>query len=221
MLQELGHHVIGVDASPHMLAQARMRLPGVDFLEADLHRLPLPDNAVDTVICALALTHVPDLAPVLAEFARVLRPGGKPRDLGCPPARVLPPADPGPPPGPDGRPSLLAEYHRPLSTYLAAALSLGFQVRHCEEPRRPRHSLNADTAPNPLPPHDLVPAALVPGSIGRSHGGFTDHGRLALPTRRHRERLSNRPEPRQRNGPTYRRGRFARPGPMESLGGGN
>lgn len=74
-LQELGHHVIGVDASPEMLAQARKRLPDVDLHEADLHRLPLPDNAVDTVVCALALTHVPDLAPVLAEFARVLRPG--------------------------------------------------------------------------------------------------------------------------------------------------
>ena len=26
---------------------------------------------------SLALTHVPELAPVLAEFARVLRPGGR------------------------------------------------------------------------------------------------------------------------------------------------
>ncbi|MET8402681.1 class I SAM-dependent methyltransferase [Streptomyces sp900116325] len=147
MLQELGHHVIGVDASPHMLAQARKRLPGADFLEADLHRLPLPDNAVDTVICALALTHVPDLAPVLAEFARVLRPGG---NLVISDAHLLvsylrPTLARRP--GPDGRPSLLAEYHRPLSTDLAAAIPLGFQVRHCEEPRRRRHSLNADTAP--------------------------------------------------------------------------
>ncbi|MET7496754.1 class I SAM-dependent methyltransferase [Streptomyces sp900116325] len=153
MLQELGHHVIGVDASPHMLAQARKRLPGADFLEADLHRLPLPDNAVDTVICALALTHVPDLAPVLTEFARVLRPGG---NLVISDAHLLvsylrPTLARRP--GPDGRPSLLAEYHRPLSTDLAAAIPLGFQVRHCEEPRRRRHSLNADTAPNPLPTH--------------------------------------------------------------------
>ncbi len=46
------------------------------FHEADLHRLPLPDNAVDTVVCGLTLTHVPDRAPMLAEFTRVLRPGG-------------------------------------------------------------------------------------------------------------------------------------------------
>ncbi|XUL90433.1 class I SAM-dependent DNA methyltransferase [Streptomyces galilaeus] len=63
-LHELGHRVIGVDASPDMLARARERLPDVDFHEADLHRLPLPDGAVDTVVCALALTHVPELAPV-------------------------------------------------------------------------------------------------------------------------------------------------------------
>ncbi|MFJ7948899.1 class I SAM-dependent methyltransferase [Streptomyces sp. NPDC096354] len=152
-LQELGHHVIGVDASPDMLTQARKRLPGVEFHEADLHRLPLPDQAVDTVVCTLALTHVPDLVPVLAEFARVLRPGG---NLVISDAHLLvsylrPTLARRP--GPDGRPSLLAEYHRPLSAYLAAALPLGFQVRHCEEPRRPRHSLNADTAPNPLPTH--------------------------------------------------------------------
>lgn len=47
-LRALGHDVIGVDASPEMLAQARKRLPDVAFYEADLHRLPLPDNAVDT-----------------------------------------------------------------------------------------------------------------------------------------------------------------------------
>ncbi|WP_327657410.1 class I SAM-dependent methyltransferase [Streptomyces sp. NBC_00483] len=150
-LHELGHDVIGVDASPEMLAQARNSLPDVDFHEAELHQLPLPDNAVDTVVCALALTHVPDLAAVLAEFARVLRPGG---NLVISDAHLLvsylrPTLARRP--GPDGRPSLLTEYHRPLSTYLAAALPLGFQVRHCEEPRRPRHSLDSDTAPDPLP----------------------------------------------------------------------
>ncbi|WP_369167652.1 class I SAM-dependent methyltransferase [Streptomyces sp. R28] len=150
-LHELGHHVIGIDASQGMLAQARKRLPDVDFHEADLHRLPVPDNTVDTIVCALALTHVPDLAPVLAEFARVLRPGGH---LVVSDAHLLVsylrPTLPRRP-GPDGHPSLLAEYHRPLSGYLAAALPLGFQVRHCEEPRRPRHDLAPDTAPDPLP----------------------------------------------------------------------
>ena len=150
-LHRLGHRVIGVDASPDMLARARKRLPDVDLREADLHRLPLPDDAVDTVVCALALTHVPDLAAVLAEFARVLRPGGH---LVISDAHVmssyLRPTLPRRP-GPDGRPTLLTEYHRPLSAYLTAALPLGFQVRHCEEPRRPRRSLDPGAAPDPLP----------------------------------------------------------------------
>jgi SAM-dependent methyltransferase len=152
-LHELGHQVIGVDTSPAMLARARERLPEVCFHEADLKRLPLPDNAVDTVVCALALTHVPELAPVLAEFARVLRPGGH---LVVSDAHLLVsylrPTLPRRP-GPDGRPTLLAEYHRPLSAYLAEALPLGFRVRHCEEPRRPHRSLRPDTAPDPLPAH--------------------------------------------------------------------
>ncbi|MFI7276402.1 class I SAM-dependent methyltransferase [Streptomyces sp. NPDC049879] len=150
-LHGLGHQVIGVDASPDMLARARRRLPDVDFHEADLRRLPLPDNAVDTVVCALALTHVPDLTPVLSEFARVLRPGG---NLVISDAHLLVSylrPTPARGPGPDGRPSLLDEYHRPLSAYLAAALPLGFQVRRCEEPRRPRHSLDPGDAPVPLP----------------------------------------------------------------------
>ena len=37
---------------------------------------PSPDQHVDVVVCALVLSHIPDSAPVLAEFVRVLRPGG-------------------------------------------------------------------------------------------------------------------------------------------------
>ncbi|HEY3753584.1 MAG TPA: class I SAM-dependent methyltransferase [Pseudonocardiaceae bacterium] len=72
-----GHRVIGVDGSPDMLTRAHTRVPQAEFHVGDLHRLPVPDAEVDLVVCALALTHVPDLAPVLAEFARVLRPGGQ------------------------------------------------------------------------------------------------------------------------------------------------
>ncbi|MEO3751394.1 class I SAM-dependent methyltransferase [Streptomyces sp. B6B3] len=150
-LHRLGHRVIGVDASAEMLAGARRKLPDVDLRAGDLDRLPLADNAVDTVVCALALTHVPELVPVLAEFARVLRPGGHLVISDAHP--LVPYLSPTLPRGvgPDGRPALLTEYHRPLSAYLAAALPLGFQVRHCEEPRRPRPSFDPDTAPDPLP----------------------------------------------------------------------
>ncbi|MFC4530298.1 class I SAM-dependent methyltransferase [Sphaerisporangium dianthi] len=152
-LAELGHRVIGVDGSPEMLAQARKRLPHAPLFEADLHRLPLPGSAVDTVVCALALVHVPDLGPVLAEFARVLRPGGHLVISDPHPVSAYLQART-PRTGPDGRPALIADHYRPLSEYLAAALPLGFEVRHCEEPRRPPLPL-APGAPRPdaLPPH--------------------------------------------------------------------
>ena len=75
-LARRGHQVIGVDSSPDMLAHARRRVPDGEFHVAELDRLPLPDDSVDVIVCALALVHVPRLQPVLAEFARVLRPGG-------------------------------------------------------------------------------------------------------------------------------------------------
>jgi len=153
-LHELGHRVIGVDRSPEMLAAARRRLPGTDLRRADLHDLPLPDGSVDTVVCALALSYVPRLEPVLAEFARVLRPGGHlvisdahlvVSYLSPTLARI---------PGPERGPAILAEHHRPLSDYLAAALPLGFRVRSCAEPRRPPLSPDpADPAPDALPLH--------------------------------------------------------------------
>ena len=71
-----GHRLVGVDSSPDMLARARARAPSGEFVLGDLRRLPLPDSSVDLIVSGLALCHVPTLAPVMAEFARVLRSGG-------------------------------------------------------------------------------------------------------------------------------------------------
>ena len=68
-----GHSVIGVDGSANMLAVAKAKVPGADFCQGDLRALPVGNQEVDLVTISLALTHVPELAPVLAEFARVLR----------------------------------------------------------------------------------------------------------------------------------------------------
>jgi hypothetical protein len=46
------------------------------FLVFDGHRIDLPDESIDRVICFDAFHHVPNTDEVLAEFARVLRPGG-------------------------------------------------------------------------------------------------------------------------------------------------
>ncbi|MGH3071819.1 MAG: class I SAM-dependent methyltransferase [Gaiellaceae bacterium] len=134
-LASLGHDVIGVDATPEMLDVARAKVPSATFLEGDLHELPVADDSVGLVVCAIALSHVPDLQPVFAEFARVLRPGGQLvlsdsrgliGDIGLPLARTRP----------DGTFGYIPVWSRLASDYLAAALPLGFEVRRCEELRR-------------------------------------------------------------------------------------
>ncbi len=62
--------MLGVDNSADMLARARAKIPDGRFYQADLHDLPVPDDHVDVLVCGLALTHILDLKPVLAEFVR-------------------------------------------------------------------------------------------------------------------------------------------------------
>jgi SAM-dependent methyltransferase len=133
-LAGLGHRVTGVDRSPEMLARAREKVPAAGFALGDLHRLPVPDDAMDLVVCALALVHVPELGPVLAEFARVLRPGGHlvisdihvvSLYLGG----VATVTDAG------GRRRQLPATRYLASDYLAAALPLGLHPLSCAEPR--------------------------------------------------------------------------------------
>ena len=141
-LVSLGHEVIGVDSSPEMLAAARAKIPGGDFREGDLHYLPVPDQCADVAVCALALTHVPDLAPVVAEFARVLRPGGhlviSDSRSDWPVVTALPGGDFG----------YLPHRNHRASDYLAALLPLGFQVRRCEEPPLPYPAVNPNAKPS-------------------------------------------------------------------------
>jgi SAM-dependent methyltransferase len=148
-LANRGHRVIGVDSSPDMLAHARRRVPDAEFHIGALDRLPLPDDSVDIVVCALVLVHVPRLQPVLAEFARVLRPGG---DLVISDVHhelvtrgsVIAAR------GPAGEPCLVDTYRHQLGDYLRAALSLGLRVKRCEEPATPRVS-----GPPPEPAADI------------------------------------------------------------------
>jgi SAM-dependent methyltransferase len=72
-----GHHVVGLDRSPGMLALAGQALDG-QVAQADLRRLPLAPASLDGVWCCASLLHVPQdqTMLVLRELRRVLRPGG-------------------------------------------------------------------------------------------------------------------------------------------------
>jgi ubiquinone/menaquinone biosynthesis C-methylase UbiE len=145
-LAELGHRVIGVDSAQAMLDRAAASVPDARLARADLHQLPIADHAVDVIVCALALTHVPDLAAALTEFVRVLRPGGH---LVISDSRGLfgyfgPPV---PVRTSSGGLGVLPHWNRLTSDYLAAALPLGLQVRRCVEPRRPAPLIDPDAEP--------------------------------------------------------------------------
>ncbi|WP_235949473.1 class I SAM-dependent methyltransferase [Candidatus Frankia alpina] len=72
---ERGRSVVGVDLSAAMLAHAHERLPG-RIVRADAAALPLRTGAVDACLAVHVLHLVGDPDRVLAEVARVLRPGG-------------------------------------------------------------------------------------------------------------------------------------------------
>jgi SAM-dependent methyltransferase len=82
LCEAVGHDglVVGVDVTPEMLAEAVRRgrngRPAVLVL-GDACRLPLPARAVDAVLAAGLLSHLPDPASGLAELARISRPGGR------------------------------------------------------------------------------------------------------------------------------------------------
>lgn len=78
-LAERAASVLALDLSPAMLDKARARglADHVRFLEHDITRpWPAGDGSADLVVGNLVLEHVRDLAPVFAEIARVLKPGG-------------------------------------------------------------------------------------------------------------------------------------------------
>lgn len=65
---------IGVDLLPALAAVAAGRGPVV--IADAAHGLPFADGAFGGVYAVLVLEHLPDPAPVIAEMARVVRPGG-------------------------------------------------------------------------------------------------------------------------------------------------
>lgn len=154
-----GWETVGVDASPEMLERARLRVPWARFAAGSMTDLPLATGSVDLVTNALALTHVPDVGPVLAECARVLRPGG---------SVIL--SDPHPDlvrlgsvvkaVTPDGRPQQAATYIHPVGDVVRAALAAGFRIRRLEELTRledadEEQGEDARTAPSDGPTTEL------------------------------------------------------------------
>lgn len=146
-LRARGFEVTGVDANRSMLTIAEAKVPDCDFRVGDLASLPVDDDAVDVVVCSLALTHVERIEPVLGEFARVVRPGGSvvlsdihPAALTFGSVAVFP----------TGRDQLELHYVRsvvhPVSEYVQAAIATGLVVRACREPVMPESAITRNPA---------------------------------------------------------------------------
>ena len=77
---ELGHHVKGLDLSPGMLDQARRNASerdlAVAFESGDAETLPEPDGIYDALINRNVLWTLPRPERAVAEWKRVLKPGG-------------------------------------------------------------------------------------------------------------------------------------------------
>lgn len=76
--REAGVRLMGIDATPGMLARARHRMgPHAMLVEGSGDALPLADQSVDSVVSTSALHYIADMDRALGEMARVLVPGGQ------------------------------------------------------------------------------------------------------------------------------------------------
>jgi SAM-dependent methyltransferase len=75
-LKGLGHHIVGIDASPSLVAAARASDPAMDIRVANAGALPLDDASVDLAIAFMSLQDVDDMPTAMREVGRVLAPGG-------------------------------------------------------------------------------------------------------------------------------------------------
>jgi SAM-dependent methyltransferase len=73
-----GARVTACDIAPRMVQLGRERTgPAVDWIEADLDDLPLPDGSIDVALSAFGLIFAPHPEVALEQLRRVLKPGGR------------------------------------------------------------------------------------------------------------------------------------------------
>lgn len=68
--------VIGIDFCGPMLQLARQKAPHLKFIEGDALQLPFPDASFHMMTVGFVLRNLSSVSGGLAEFKRVLRPGG-------------------------------------------------------------------------------------------------------------------------------------------------
>jgi SAM-dependent methyltransferase len=160
-LAELGWRVTGVDVSEDMLRRARAKR--VHAVRADAAELPFEDASFDAAVSIFTHTDVDDWGKVVAEIARVLRPGAPFVYVGIHPCfvgphsvydvdRQAPELHPGwyrltgrytEAPGiwrASGLRIRIGATHLPLGLFLQTFLDAGLQLERVEEPAEREYS---------------------------------------------------------------------------------
>lgn len=144
--------ITAFDISREMLRHAGES--DVALVQADAQALPYLDDSFDVVFSVFgALPFVPEVGPVLADVARVLRPGGRLVFSVNHPMRWIFPDDP----GAEGLVATIpyfereyvetdddgtvtyAEFHRTVGDWVRALVGAGFAVRGIVEPEWPEN----------------------------------------------------------------------------------
>jgi SAM-dependent methyltransferase len=76
-MRDLGHAVVGIDASPTLVAAAREMDPSMDIRLADATSIPLDDTCADLVVAFMSLHDIDAMSATIEEVARILVPGGR------------------------------------------------------------------------------------------------------------------------------------------------
>ena len=154
MLRQNGvAHVTGIDPTPALIEAARIRDPLSTYIEAGAEELPFAAESFDLAISYLSLLDIPDLDVAIPEMARVIKPGGRLLIANLNSFKSAC-GDEGWVMGANGerlhypvdnylserrmwseyRGIRVANYHRPLSTYMRLLLGAGLQLVHFDEP---------------------------------------------------------------------------------------
>ncbi len=159
-LKALGHDVVGVDASPTMLAAGREADPEIETHLADASALPFADGAFDCVVAFMSLQDVEDLEGAVREASRTLEQGGRFCMAIVHPLNSAGQFDGDAADSPftisgsyldstyyadeiarGGLELTLVSAHRPLQAYTAALSDAGFLIERLREPATPEHGI--------------------------------------------------------------------------------
>jgi len=159
-LKALGHDVVGVDASPTMLAAAREADQNIETHLSDVASLPFAEGAFDLAIAFMSLQDVEDLEGAVREASRLLEPGGRlciaivhpinsagkfDGDGADSPFTItgsyLEPSYYADELSRGGLELKMVSVHRPLQVYADALAHAGFVIERLREPAVPAHAI--------------------------------------------------------------------------------